>query len=842
MAFSLWSQDVFSKGELSPLMYSRVSTDAYYKALKTATNVITYPQGAAGKRFGTLFLNQLNGITNFKQSFFNAFNYSNECVYLVVFIPMFVNIYLEGFLVAQIATEYDGGDMPYLDYTVLDVRFRVASGHYPPQDLVRAPNSGNVITGISGNMLTLTSAITSPIVYPIRFTNSGGMGDHFPITSPQIKSQRTYFIYANSTTTVTLYLSATDAKAQINPIRIISNGVGTTTMFVQNTWSIADVVFRNKPVFDFTGGYDTFTFTPSATTGIGINLTCDNAIFGNQYIGGAYFGGGGILRITAITSTTVAVGNVVVPFTSTNAISGSLSTLSEPAWSEARGWPTKCSSFQNRAFFANTDDLPNGLWGSVVNDYDDFDDLETDDDSAISWYPSSDNINFIQFIVPYRSLTVHTNSGVFSTPLSAEVAITPNNFSMTLQDSTPAQSVEPRAIDNQIIILSGNDAHSLLWDGFNAAYNTNIVSVANEQVIRTPIDEAEFVDLDRAGSRYMFITNLDGSLAIYQTLVSEDVSGFTPCETVQDYGNAYFRWVTSSFDGRAWFLVERQIATAQSPIAISGFSSITLTAIASNFPVFTPTEVKFSTTGSLPISNPQLELDTYYWVVGASADTFAVYLTQADALGNINPIQFSSAGTSSTVIPWRLITNFYIEEISFDLFMDCCYTYIGSPVGTITGLDRFNGQNVLINGDGFEYEALVSDGTVNLEAHGLPRTASVIQLGFPIEVDMEPLPISVIGGIAKETNLLMPKHIRNVGLMFADTIGGDILIGDNNLIPIQLKTLDQTHIGFPPTAVNGVMNFTPLRGWTDFNNPQFRVVHRAAYSIKLLGIFYKLET
>jgi len=76
--------------------------------------------------------------------------------------------------------------------------------------------------------------------------------------------------------------------------------------------------------------------------------------------------------------------------------------------------------------------LPNGLWGSVINDYNNFDDSQANADNAISWYPTSDDINFIRFIVPYRSLTIHTNSGVFSTPLNVEQAITPANFSLTI--------------------------------------------------------------------------------------------------------------------------------------------------------------------------------------------------------------------------------------------------------------------------------------------------------------------------------------------------------------------------------------------------------------------------
>ena len=48
MPFSLWSQDIFSKGELSPFMYARATVNEYNNGLKTAQNVLTYPTGAAG--------------------------------------------------------------------------------------------------------------------------------------------------------------------------------------------------------------------------------------------------------------------------------------------------------------------------------------------------------------------------------------------------------------------------------------------------------------------------------------------------------------------------------------------------------------------------------------------------------------------------------------------------------------------------------------------------------------------------------------------------------------------------------------------------------------------------
>ncbi len=485
--------------------------------------------------------------------------------------------------------------------------------------------------------------------------------------------------------------------------------------------------------------------------------------------------------------------------------------------------------------------MSNGLWASVVNDFDDFNDIEQNPDNAISWYPTSDTVNYIQFIVPYRSLTVHTNSGVYSTPLSIETAITPLNFSLSLQDSTPADNVQPTGIDNQIIVLSGNDAHSLLWDGFNNAYTSSIISIANEQLIRTPIDEASYVDKTRAGSRYMFIINLDGTMAIYQTLISENVSGFTEAELEQSYGNSYFRWVTSNFDGRAWFVTERELATASAPVAITGNSSDTFTAAASNFSTSTFTAATFTAVTALPVTTPQIELLTTYWVVGVTANTFKVYTTQEDATAGENAIAISDDGTLASVVGWPLSTKLLIEQLSFDSYMDCAGFYDSTAVDTITGQTRFNAQQVLMQGDGYGFEDNVVNGAVEFIAHGVDTDVSEAQYGFPINVEIIPLPLSIaMSGNPKSSNLMDTKHIRFVNFLFADTVGGTISDG-TNVTPIAMKTLVQNPPGSPPTPTTGSFEMSIYGGWNDFLYNSFTINHREPFDIKLTGIFYKVD-
>src|SRR6476620_5247826 len=138
MPYTLWSQDIFSKGELSPFMYSRCTVNEFNNGLRTAQNVLTYPSGAAGKRFGTLYQTTLSHFTDYDQLFFQTFQYKNECVYQLVFTPGNIDIYLEGVFVANVSTSLTAPQVFNLISTVIGTTFRVTGIGIKPYDLTRA--------------------------------------------------------------------------------------------------------------------------------------------------------------------------------------------------------------------------------------------------------------------------------------------------------------------------------------------------------------------------------------------------------------------------------------------------------------------------------------------------------------------------------------------------------------------------------------------------------------------------------------------------------------------------------------------------------------------------------
>lgn len=832
----LTAQDVFSKGELAPSMYARITTVPYFKGLKTATNVLPIPQGGARKRFGTLYQNTLSQVDYTKIRPFR-FHYLNECVYQIIFYDDAIDIWLEGNLIAtvsssEIVEEY----LSILDTTVLENRLRATVGYISPKDLSRAPDSANVIMAFGADTLMATNAITEGWILPARFTTTGTL----PTSEPQLKLNRTYFIKVFAANTFAVYDNVDDARNDVRRYTFTTIGTGTNNLLVQNTWSFSAVTFRNLPVMDFDGGYDAITFTPGATSG-STTLTASAGIFTAAHVGGLFAGAGATARITGYTSNVLVNIDVTEDFPSTNPIPGRVSVLAEPAWSDDRGWPRVCSSFQNRAFFANTELVPNGVWGSVINDYEDFDDSNLDDDMAISWQPTSDTVNYIKFLTPFRTLLAHTNTGVYSTPMTIEVAITPRNFFLTLQDNTPTASIQPVTIDNQVIVLSGRDVHSLEFENAQQAFLPSLVSAINEHLIKSDaVDIKPFKDRQTAGGSYVFLTNLDGTMAMYQTLVTENVSGWTPANLYQSFGDAKFRYIMTSHDGRCWFINERELTTQQAAVLIDGSlpasNLLQATGLVQNND--TPTPIAFTTSDTLPQTSPQIVTGKIYWAKNPIGPFFSIYATQEDALNGTNVFTIVDHGIASQVITFTLSTKLVLEELSYDVKTDCTITKSETtPFTSIDDLTVFNAQIATIKADGkrFDDTPIISN-TTDVKIMGDLTEVSQSEVGFPIQLRVIPMPLSIsMGQTIQTSNLTSSKHIKYADLIFYNTWGGKV-----NRQNISLTKLEQFQFGAPEGQM-GIMRVSIMSGWDDFATVPFEITHDDPYDFNLLGIFYKAD-
>ena len=193
---------------------------------------------------------------------------------------------------------------------------------------------------------------------------------------------------------------------------------------------------------------------------------------------------------------------------------------------------------------------------------------------------------------------------------------------------------------------------------------------------------------------------------------------------------------------------------------------------------------------------------------------------------------------NETTPPFTYSTKYYIEELSFDVFTDCSYVYSGAATSSISGLPRFNGQEVSIVGDGYGFtDSEVTSSTVEIEAHGAAVEVVAAKIGFPIEMEIQLLPVSTPSASGyKGSGLVFPQHIRNVTIMFNNTIGGTV---DGQ--PIALQTTDAIAPLTAPTPLTGIFKKSLMKGWNEFLKDPITIASNDPFDIRMIGVYYKIE-
>lgn len=468
----------FSIGEITPLLQARVDIDQYYKALKTAKNVVNLPQGPMTKRFGLRYISQIIGISTFTEIRLASFEYSSDTQYVLVFIPGSIIIYQNDELVATVPTIYTSDQIIELRFDQNLNQLIIVHPDVPPYQLIRGSDSF--------------------------------------------------------------------------------------------TWSFSLFSFKNVPTFDFTNNYNTITFTLGAEMGQDVILTASAAVFTPDYVGGSFTSIPGLAKIISYSSPAVVHVNIYIAFGSLQ-VNGYEAILAEPAFSDTRGWPQSIAFYQSRLFFGGTKSLPQGLFGSVLNQYDNFLTglgLPTD---ALILFLAGARLNSIQYLLNAVSLFVFTSGGQYATQPLTTQALTPSTASISKQTSTGIQiNVTPFFIDNDVLYVQkgGRDVIKMSYNIAYSSYETTSLAFTAEHLIKNPVDNSKLEHSQNNQGTYAYYCNGDplafdrdgnitidsGTLAILQIIQEEKIQSWTWAETP----NGKFRR-TVGLDTSVYFVIERII-------------------------------------------------------------------------------------------------------------------------------------------------------------------------------------------------------------------------------------------------------------------------------------------
>lgn len=306
MSRKLLEQNNFNAGELSPRLYGRSDIAQYDKGLKTATNAIVYPHGPIKRRNGSQFIAETKESGRIVKLV--EFKFNSDTTFILEMGHQYIRFYT------------DGGRVLESGVTITSINkanpgvVQVSGSHgYSNGDVV-------YIAGVEG-MTEVNGRF---------FTVANVTAGTFELSGVDTSSYTTYTSGGTSSRIYTLTGSYSESELpnvnykQIgNTIYFTHPGVAPKKLVRTDTtdWELSTIDFL-PPATDERGWLPSTTVTPAATTGSAINFTTGAAVFLASDVGRQIVNleGAGIASITSVTSTTVAVCDIVQDFPSTSAI------------------------------------------------------------------------------------------------------------------------------------------------------------------------------------------------------------------------------------------------------------------------------------------------------------------------------------------------------------------------------------------------------------------------------------------------------------------------------------------------------------------------------------------
>jgi len=199
-------------------------------------------------------------------------------------------------------------------------------------------------------------------------------------------------------------------------------------------------------------------------------------------------------------------------------------------WSTSKGWPKSATFYQGRLWFGGSRSRPQTLWGSVTNDFFNYDVGTGLDDEALDLTLDTDQVNAITAVYAGRHFQVFTTGGEFSIN---DLPITPSKSAVRRQTLFGASSIPPKSIDGSTIFVdrTGKSVREFLYAYAEDAYTSGTVSLLASHLLNSPVDMDSLRGTDSADANYVYFVNSDGTVAVYNSLRAQEVGGWTKWTT-----------------------------------------------------------------------------------------------------------------------------------------------------------------------------------------------------------------------------------------------------------------------------------------------------------------------
>lgn len=264
----------------------------------------------------------------------------------------------------------------------------------------------------------------------------------------------------------------------------------------------------------------------------------------------------GLVLIDSITSSQKAVGTIRKVLSATQAASPGAWTREDSVWGGSMGYPGAVTLYQQRLVLAGSPRFPQTIWFSETGVYLSFE-LGTDDDNAMSFTLSSDQLNPIVHLAQMNTLIALTYGGEFTITAGNESAITPTNISVKNPSPYGCNNIRPIRVGTEIMFVqrAGRKLYAAAYDPDSfVAYTANDMTVLAEHITASGISDMAY---QQQPDPFVWIARKDGSAASMAIDRTQDVIAWSRHAT-----DGAFESVTSipsDTDDVVYVLVRREV-------------------------------------------------------------------------------------------------------------------------------------------------------------------------------------------------------------------------------------------------------------------------------------------
>lgn len=496
----------FNAGEVSPYMDARSDVEKYKSACRTLENFISLPYGGFARRPGTEYL----GAAKFanKRCRLIGFNFSTTTRFVIEMGDLYVRFWSNGVQVMdpgnpsnplEVSSPYLEAELREIQYVQINDVMYFCHPNHQPQKLVRNADDnwtfGAVVwdwpplldenidtttitpSATTGTGITLTASAATfnanhvgaffAIGYRVVSTSFAEVSLASTANSSEISVFGGWEFTTSGNWIGTVELQRKIGSGSWETIRTYKNAVAGERNVKSTGNEEKQCLMRIKWTSGGTGSVN-----PYARLEVGDNRSW------------------GIVKITAFSSSTVVTGNVVNDLAETSATA----LWAEGAFSNYRGHPRAVTLHEGRIFFAGTKYRPLSIWGSVIDDYQNFR-RSTLDDGGLFYSLSGKEANAVQWMESQGNLVIGTSGDEWTIgSSSSDEALTPTNVRAERQSSYGSKFIRAAIVNDVILFVQrrGRKVRELVYSFEKEGWVAPDLTVLAEHVTAGEIVEMAF--------------------------------------------------------------------------------------------------------------------------------------------------------------------------------------------------------------------------------------------------------------------------------------------------------------------------------------------------------------